>query len=291
MRTYYKIPQVKIIILLFFLLVTTRLVFSQSVGKNEQFFFVQLTDPQFGMFESNKDFKKETELMEKAVNEINRLKPDFVVFTGDYVNNLADPAQLIEFRRIEAQIDPKIPKWYIPGNHDLGQPPQQKDIDTYKSIFGYDRFSFIHKNWLFIGINGSIIKTNQADLEEKQFAWLKQELEKNKMKGHTIIFTHYPFFIKSPDESETYSNLSPTFRKKYFDLFKEYGVVSVFAGHLHNNGNAVLDNINMITTSSLGKSLANVQSGFRIIKVFSDHVKSDYYSLDEMPQTINMMEK
>ena len=291
MKTYFKSSILKISILLFLLLGTSMSAISQAGGKNEQFFFVQITDPQFGMFASNKDFKKETELLEKAVIEINRLKPDFVVFTGDYVNNLADSAQLKEFRRITAKIDLKIPKWYIPGNHDLGQPPIQKDIDFFNSVFGQDRFSFIHKNWLFIGLNGSIIKTNQTNLEDIQFNWLIQELEKNKMKGRTIVFSHFPFFINAPDESESYYNFSPVVRKKYFDLFREYGVVSVFAGHLHNNGNAVLDNIEMTTTSAVGKALGNSKSGFRIIRVFPDHVKSDFYGLDEMPQTVNFQEK
>jgi 3',5'-cyclic AMP phosphodiesterase CpdA len=72
------------------------------------FFFIQVTDPQFGMYSSNNGFEKETELYEKTVNEINRLKPDFVVITGDLVNNGDDRSQVAEFKRITATINSDI---------------------------------------------------------------------------------------------------------------------------------------------------------------------------------------
>jgi hypothetical protein len=60
---------------------------AQNKNPNAPWFFVQLTDPQFGMFDNNASFEKETVLYEKAVAEINILKPDFVVITGDLVHD------------------------------------------------------------------------------------------------------------------------------------------------------------------------------------------------------------
>ena len=54
------------------------------------FFFIQLTDPQLGMFTDNKDFVQETANFEFAVAAVNRLKPAFVVITGDLVNKPGD---------------------------------------------------------------------------------------------------------------------------------------------------------------------------------------------------------
>ena len=51
------------------------------------FFFLQLSDPQFGFIDNNKSISAETEAMNKAVTAINQLKPPFVVITGDFVNN------------------------------------------------------------------------------------------------------------------------------------------------------------------------------------------------------------
>jgi hypothetical protein len=47
------------------------------------FFFLQLSDPQFGMFTADKDFAQETANFEFAIATANRLKPAFVVVTGD----------------------------------------------------------------------------------------------------------------------------------------------------------------------------------------------------------------
>ena len=60
---------------------------AQVKNQNDPWFFIQITDPQFGMFTKNEGFEKETILYEKAVDKINKLKPDFVVITGDFVHS------------------------------------------------------------------------------------------------------------------------------------------------------------------------------------------------------------
>src|SRR5512138_3178965 len=92
-------------------------------GAAEPFFFIQLSDPQFGMFTGNKDFAQETANFEFAVATVNRLRPKFVVITGDLVNKPGDAAQIAEFKRIAAKIDPAIPLYNVAGNHDVENVP------------------------------------------------------------------------------------------------------------------------------------------------------------------------
>jgi 3',5'-cyclic AMP phosphodiesterase CpdA len=259
---------------------------SQEKKPVPPFFFIQITDPQFGFFDSNNGFSKETELYGKAVSEINRLHPDFVIITGDLVNIKDDRSQIAEFKRITSGINPSIPVWYSPGNHDIGQSPVQKDIDAFISDYGHDRFSFRHKNCLFIGINSCLIKSGVELLEQQQFDWLKRELSNSGGMDHIFIFSHYPFFINAYDEPETYSNISITARNRYLDLFKKYGVEAIFAGHLHNNASSVYGMLQMVTTSAVGKPLAKAPSGIRIVKVYPQKIESNYYGLDEIPEII-----
>jgi hypothetical protein len=42
----------------------------------------------------------------------------------------------------------------------------------------------------------------------------------------------------------------------------------------------------LVTTSALGKPLADALSGIRIVKVYPGRIESVYYSLDEIPETI-----
>jgi 3',5'-cyclic AMP phosphodiesterase CpdA len=263
---------------------------SAHAQENKSWFFIQLTDTQFGMFDANKGFAKETELYEKAVNGINKLKPDFVVITGDLVNDEYDRSQVAEFKRITAKINKDIPVYYVPGNHDIGQSPTQKEIDQFISDYGYDRFSFTHKNGLFIGLNSCLIKSNTPDLEYIQLTWLKNELEKGRNSKHIILFTHYPFFIKTFDEPETYSNIAIETRTKYLEIFKENDVDAVFAGHLHKNASAKYGEIEMITTNAAGKPLGSDSSGFRIVKVYGNKIETEFCSLDEIPESVWSME-
>ena len=73
----------KIIISLAMILIFAGTAFAQKKNQTIPWFFIQLTDPQFGMFDCNVSFEKETILYEKAVAKINSLNPDFVVITGD----------------------------------------------------------------------------------------------------------------------------------------------------------------------------------------------------------------
>ncbi len=279
---------VKILIALLFLGLTPVLSRAQEDKKEEPWFFFQITDPQFGMFEKNNGFDKETVLYEKAVAEINRLKPDFVVITGDFVNDRNDTAQLAEFKRITAKISSEIPVYYTPGNHDVGNEPDEQSIKTYIKNYGYDKFSFTHKGALFIGINSSVIKNNLHKTERNQFKWLKETLAGNDNAQHIIVFCHYPFFIHSADEPESYSNIKPGKRKKYLSLFRRNNVDAVFSGHLHKNAAAEFKGIRLITTSAAGKPLGDAPSGFRIVKVLNSQIKHEYFGLDEIPEKVTL---
>lgn len=279
--------QLVISVLTFFFLFTGQSS-GQRTGDSFPFFFVQVTDPQFGFFDGPENFTKETSLYSKAVGEINRIKPDFVVITGDLVNDKTNHSQWDELSRITSMIRKDVPVYFIPGNHDIGNLPADTTIGNYTLLFGYDRFSFIYKKCLFIGLNSPIIKAGTSDLEQKQFEWLKGELKKAEEVKHVIIFSHHPFFIKDPDEPETYSNIAPQVRSEYLDLFGEYDVDLILSGHYHNNGYGVYNDIEMITTSSVGRPLGDAPSGMRIIEIYTKDIISTYYGLHDIPDTIKM---
>src|ERR1043166_4149724 len=86
----------------------------------EPFSFIQMSDPQFGMYTENKSFEHETANFEFAVAAANRLHPKFVVVTGDLINQPGNAAQAAEYLRIAARLDPGIRLFNVPGNHDVG---------------------------------------------------------------------------------------------------------------------------------------------------------------------------
>jgi 3',5'-cyclic AMP phosphodiesterase CpdA len=262
---------------------------SQKKSQYNPYFFIQITDPQFGMFENNEGFEKETVLYEKAVAEINKLNPDFVVITGDFVHDPKADSQIKEFKRITAKINPEIPVYYTPGNHDVGQEPDKQSLRKYNNSYGYEKFAFKHKGSWFIGFNSSLIKSNLPKHEQKQYKWLKKALEKSQEGTHVVLFCHYPFIIKAFDEPETYSNIGPENREKYLSLFETNQVDAVFSGHLHNNAVTNHGEIEWVTTSAIGKPLGDAPSGMRIVIIYKDRIEHTFFGLDEIPDSVHLI--
>lgn len=73
---------------------------------------VQISDVHVGSFFNKYD------KVEKAIHQINQLEADFVFFTGDLVNNLAE--EMLGWEAIFSKIEAKKGKYSILGNHDYG---------------------------------------------------------------------------------------------------------------------------------------------------------------------------
>lgn len=137
--------------------------FGQKQGPKSPWFFIQISDPQLGMFNNNASFEKETILYETAVNKINKLNPDFVVITGDFVHNPNSTSQIEDFKRITSKINSKISLYYMQGNHDVGKSHNKTSVNKYKKNYESVKFSFDHKDSSFTGINSGFIMANLAD--------------------------------------------------------------------------------------------------------------------------------
>jgi predicted MPP superfamily phosphohydrolase len=133
--------------------------------------FVQMSDPQFGMFAENRNFAQETINFERAIADANRLKPAFVVICGDLVNQAGDAAQIAEYQRIAAKLDRAIPLHNVAGNHDVGNEPTPESLAAYRKKFGPDYYVFRHRDFLGIVLNSSLIQHPKSAPEELQFRY------------------------------------------------------------------------------------------------------------------------
>lgn len=254
------------------------------------FTFFQMADTQFGFFNANKEFSRETVNMEKAIAASNRLKPAFVVICGDLVNKPGDLAQIAEYKRIAAKLDPSIKLYSVSGNHDVENVPTPASLELYKQHFGEDRYTFRFGNMFGIIINSSLIKDPSLAPAEAaaQEDWLRTNLETAKNSGakNIMVFMHHSLFLKDPNEPDEYFNINTERRKMYLELFKQYGVRQVFAGHYHRNSYGKAGDLEMITTGPVGRPLGADSSGFRIVNVKGRIVDHRYYSLDSLPERL-----
>jgi 3',5'-cyclic AMP phosphodiesterase CpdA len=256
------------------------------------FFFIQLSDPQLGMFSKNADIVQDSANLEKAVTAINRLKPAFVVITGDLVNRPADAVQIDAYRKLIGTISPEIPVHEVTGNHDIGQIPTPITIRGWENLFGPDHYSFRHGAFLGIVLNSTLISAPQKapDFYEAQKQWLTEELTKAQATGaHPIVvFQHHSWFLQRPDEPDQYFNIPQERRAPFLALFHQYGVRHLFCGHLHRNALAHDAEIEVVTTGPVGKPLGDGRSGLCVAIVRGDQIEHHYYPLEEIPEKIDL---
>ena len=261
---------------------------AQSYVESEPFYFIQITDPQLGMIDHNKGFKKETKIMEKVIADINKLSPKFVVCTGDNVNKWDDQAQIDEFDRLMKLIRKDIPVYVLPGNHDVDDEISEKSIVRYLDTYGYDCFSFNVNNTCFIGFNTSLLRSKRYIREEDQRVWMEKVLENAQFCNHRILFGHYPLFCSEYDEEDDYVNIPKKPRKVYLDMVEKYNVTHFFAGHLHDSRHGSYKGMEMIVTNAVCHNLGEEEIGIQIIKVYPDKVVPEYYFVDQIPSEVKL---
>ncbi len=260
------------------------LAFATSLGAQT---FLQMSDPQFGMYTKDQDFVHETANFEFAIATANRLRPAFLVVTGDLINKAADPAQAAEFHRIAAKLDPSIKLYQAPGNHDVGNEPTAASLASYRQGFGRDYYTFQSGKITGIVLNSNLEKGAEKVPEEaaKMEAWFREELMRARQAGaeNIIVFQHIPFFLKDAKEEDQYFNIPRPVRERYLKLMHEAGVRGVFAGHLHENALGRDGELEMVTTGPVGMPLNGAKSGLRVITLTSAGIIHKFYDFGDLP--------
>jgi 3',5'-cyclic AMP phosphodiesterase CpdA len=257
------------------------------------FFFIQMSDPQFGMNTADGEFSQETANFEFAIANANRLRPAFVVVCGDLVNKPGDSAQIAEYLRIAAKLDPAVKLYSVAGNHDVRNEPTSESLTAYRRKFGPDYYSFRYQDFAGLVIDSSLIQHPDKAPEEaaRQEQWIASELEKVKRDGarRIAVFQHIPWFLENSEEADQYFNLPREARDKYLPLFRRYGVSYAFAGHYHRNAYAEAPPFHVITTGPVGKPLGPDPSGIRVVKVRESIMESQYYGLGNIPNQMDLV--
>jgi len=253
------------------------------------FFFIQMSDPQFGMYRADTSFAQETANFEFAIATANRLHPAFVIVTGDLINKPGDPAQTAEYWRIARKLDKSIPLYNVAGNHDVGNTPTPASVATYVKAFGPDHYAFHHGDFTGIVLNSTVIDSavNVPNEFAAQEQWLKAELERAQRAGarHIAVFQHHPWFLRDATEADQYFNIPLVHRSRYLAMFHQYGVEALFSGHYHQNAVTSDGKILAVTTGPVGMPFGDQpQSGMRIVTVTDTGMTHTYYGLENLPK-------
>jgi serine/threonine-protein phosphatase CPPED1 len=263
---------------LLFLLLTLSLAVAATRNETakESFTFVQIADTQLG----NGGYEHDLNLFRKAVERINLLKPDFVLFCGDFVDDF-DVKSITDFNETKSKL--AVPSYLTPGNHELYYQPSAASLNRYRALFGKDYFSFRNKGYTFIMADSQLWKSPLKGETEKFDAWFKEALKSAKdVNSPVFLVQHIPLYLKQPDEPEDPDyNLAPAKRKELFVLMEEYGVVAVLGGHTHKTTINGYNGIQLVNSGSLTKNDDNSPPGFMIWRVESPKsIKHEFVPLE-----------
>ena len=276
---------------------------------SSSFQFIQMADPQFGMFADMSrhtdeeiaerrarglnvrkaarpisGFADETRLYSAAVDAVNRISPAFAVVCGDMVHNAENQAQVDELFRISAAVSPDIPLHFVSGNHDVGEAPTPDSLALYRERFGADNYSFAHGDCHFAVINSSLAfdPTNAPGEWRRLKQFLSDDLSAAKRRGaaRIILFTHHPLFHKSASEIGDGWCVPDERRDELMAILRDYGADAVFAGHLHRNQAAEDGGLMMVTTGAVGYPLGKDPSGFRLVTVGEEAITHRYMGIE-----------
>ena len=158
---------------------------------------------------------------------------------------------------------------------------------------GEDYFSFKHKGVSFIFTNSQLWKTDIGEESKRHDLWFNQTLTNKDSTQRTIVIGHFPIYIDSIDEKETYSNFPPAKREKLLETLIRNNVGAYLSGHKHE---VIINNfrgIQLVTGESTSKNFDKRPMGFRKWEVSADTLLHSFVALeaqqfaDTIVQTMN----
>jgi Icc-related predicted phosphoesterase len=209
----------------------------------EDFMFLQLSDTHWGFKgPPNPEADKTLKDTVQAVNA-SKLKPDFIVFTGDLTHTTDDDAlrrkRMTEFKAIVSEL--KAPKvYFLPGEHDASLDKGQ----AYQENFGALHQSFVHKGVHFIAVDN--VSDPQGAVGDTQIDWLKSELGKLDKDAPIVVLTHRPLFDLAPAWDWATADGA-----KVLSVLEPYQHLTVFYGHIHQENHRTTGHINHHSAKSL----------------------------------------
>lgn len=250
--------------------------------QKKTFTFVQLCDTQLGF---NVDsYENDISAFKMAVTQINALNPDFVVICGDLVNNACD-STYSDFIKIKQQF--KMPCYVAPGNHDVGNIPNDTSLRYYRKVLGQDYYDFQFNGFSFIVTNSQLWKYSIGDESEKHELWFKETLKKHRAKAQSVfVIGHHPLYTQKPEEDENYFNLPPAKRMELLNLFQENNVIAYLSGHSHQKIIMKFKNTQLVTGETTSRNFDKRPLGFRLWEVKSGNAEHQFIALQ--PSEINI---
>ncbi|HEX9614705.1 MAG TPA: PQQ-binding-like beta-propeller repeat protein [Bacteroidota bacterium] len=183
-------------------------------ARGQDFHFAWLSDTHIGNVTAAED-------LGRSVRDINSMDSiAFVLLTGD-ITEMGSDAQLALAKTILDSLTK--PYYIVPGNHDTKW--SESGCNTFKRLWGNDRFVFEHGPYRFFGLHqGPIMKMGDGHFAPEDLRWMDSVLAGMPDPNQPLFFvTHYPL---DPGIDNWYTMT---------DLLRTKNIQAVLMGHGHRN--------------------------------------------------------
>jgi len=250
-----------------------------------------------------------------AINEVNKLNPDFVITGGDLVmdvlNQSYERADSLFNIYIKLSEKFKMPVYNTVGNHEVyawyRQDPGIEEHPEYGKLMFEKRlgdrfYSFDHKGWHFIVLD-AISRADgggyQGKIDEEQILWLANDLQEVDKDTPIAISVHIPFITSASQLMR--GSMAPNTPgqvisngQEVLALFMEHNLRLVLQGHLHFLEDIYVQNqVHFITGGAVsGKWWANdaeskPEEGFVMVHVIGEDLDWEYVDYGWTPPAEN----
>ena len=190
----------------------------------------------------------------RVVERIRREVPDFLLGTGDMVNEGASDFDWQQFFDIERDILAENVLYPSLGNHD--RQGRGRTADNFRRYFSLPEnspnperyYAFTYGNSRFLILDSNSYSFALTD----QTAWIEQQLQAARLDPiieHVFVSMHHPPFSISLHGGQS------ELREAWTPLFEKYQVAAVFSGHDHVYSRAERDGVRYFVSGGGGAPL------------------------------------
>jgi 3',5'-cyclic AMP phosphodiesterase CpdA len=209
-------------------------------------------------------FKALTDNFHRVSEHIGASRPDLVINTGDLAFDAPNNADELKFAK-ELHDALPVACRSLPGNHDIGDNPTalgprpakivtEPQRQTFRSMFGDDRFSFEAADWRFLGLD-SLVMNSELASEAEQFDWLAGELAES-LGTPVALFLHKPLYLNTPDDPELEASairyVPQPARRRLIEMLGAADLRLVASGHVHQRRDFTFGRVRHIWAPSTG---------------------------------------
>jgi 3',5'-cyclic-AMP phosphodiesterase len=199
-----------------------------STQPTTHFYFVQLSDPHFGLPDS-------VERAGRCVSEINTLPMpiECVVVTGDItMDKILDADTVGQARKLSSRVS--VPVHWLPGNHDIDPNDLPATVAAYEKYFGPLCSKAEYHGVVFLFVYTEPLRRGFAVRGLDVLKWTEEQIEA--AGGKPVIIFHHSPSVDDFYKGRFHDSWKAESKARWHKLIESHrNVKAVIAGHFHRD--------------------------------------------------------